>query len=273
MKSYAFKVGSIDCTVLLDGARKIGAAGIMKRFPNGTEAEYRQAYDDIGLSLDKADDSFNMLVAKIGSETVLIDTGEGGKPYGGFLLNSMAQAGMNAADITQVVITHSHTDHIMGLLTDDGQPVFPNATYVLAKDELDFWQQIIETNAPNQRPIVAMMQDQGLRLIDLDEPILPGMTAVPLPGHTPGHIGLLIESEGEQVLHLADQLHSPMQFAHPEWSVSFDIDTRVSVPVRRSALQRAADDNLLTLFYHLTFPGLGWVKPAETGFTWEPLLP
>ncbi len=98
------------------------------------------------------------------------------------------------------------------------------------------------------------------------------VTAVPLPGHIPGQIGVLIESGDEQLMHLADLLHSPMQFAHPMWSPSFDVDTSISVPTWRDTRLRAADECMLTLFYHLTFPGLGWVKHAATGFAWEPLV-
>ncbi len=270
-KSYSFRVGEIACTVVLDGASLLGRERILKRYPDATEAEYRQAYADIGLSLDAADTSFNILVAQIGAETVLVDTGEGGKPYGGHLLDSLHLAGIAPEAITLVVLTHSHGDHVLGLLSAAGEPVFPQARYMLSSEELAFWQNRLNGAATDQRPILDMMAQKGLRLIGMTESILPGITAVPLPGHTPGQIGLLLESAGERLLHLADALHTPMQFAHPEWSASFDADTRVSVPTRGAALQQAADENLLTLFYHLTFPGLGRVKRAETGFIWQPV--
>lgn len=270
-KSYAFSIGDIACNVVLDGASLLGRERILKRYPDATEAEYRKAYADIGLSLDEADTSFNILVAQIGGETVLVDSGEGGKPYGGHLLDSLQRAGIAPEAITLVVLTHSHGDHVLGLLSDSGAPVFPNARYVLSSVELAFWQQRIAGGLAEQQPILDMMQAQGLRLIDMAEAILPGLTAVPLPGHTPGQIGLLLESAGERLLHLADALHTPMQFAHPEWSPTFDADTSVSVPTRRAALQRAASENLLTLFYHLTFPGLGRVKDTPAGFRWQPL--
>jgi glyoxylase-like metal-dependent hydrolase (beta-lactamase superfamily II) len=270
-KSYAFKVGNIECAVLLDGASVLGVERIVRRFPEATEAEYRRAYADMRLSLDTSDSSFNILVAKIGAETVLVDTGEGGRPNGGHLLESMRLAGIAPEAITLVVITHADGDHVQGCLSDDNEPVFPHATYVISKEELAFWQGRIAEGEVDHGPIVTMMEAQGLRVIDMDEQILPGMTAVPLAGHTPGHIAVLVESGNEQLLHLADLIHSPMQFAHPEWSPTFDVDTSSSVPTRRAALGRAADANMLTLFYHLTFPGLGWVKRAEKGFRWEPL--
>ena len=270
-KSYSFKLGSAECTVLLDGASIMGRDRVVHRFNGGTEAEYRQAYADMGQSLEEADISLNVLVCRMGGETVLIDAGEAGRPNGGLLPESMRLAGIKPEEITLVVITHCHGDHVQGLIADDNTPAFPNATYVISKEELDFWSGRIETGIANHGPIVTMMQRQGLRLIGMDEQILPSLTAVPIPGHTPGQIALLFESKNEKLIHMADLLHSPMQFAHPEWSPSFDADTSVSVPTRRAGLGRSADENMLTMFFHLTFPGLGYVKRATKGFTWEPL--
>lgn len=268
VKPYSFTVGEIDCTVLLDGASQLGAEGIMRRYPDGTEAEYRQAYADIGLSLDEADNSMNILVAKMGRETVLVDTGMGIQSGRGHLLERLPLAGIKPEDITLIVITHSHGDHVLGLLTEGGQAAFPNATYVISKVEMDFWQGRTGEQT-EQQAIIDMMKEKGLRLIDMDEMIMPGLTAIPAPGHTPGHIALLFESGGEKLLHMADLLHSPMQFAHPEWSAFFDADTSVSVPSRYDALGRAADEDTLTMFYHLTFPGLGRASRAGDAFAWE----
>ncbi len=252
----------------------LGTKGILKLYPDATEADYRQAFADIGASLEEADSFFNMLVAKIGDETILVDAGLRYKPKGGYLLDSMSLAGIEPDEITQVVITHTHADHVFGLVLMDGkQPAFPNATYVISKEEMVFWQKIIDDGAKDQRPIVSMMEAKGIHLIDMDEQIVPGLTAIPIPGHTPGHIALLLESGGEKLIHMADLLHSPIQFAHPEWSPTYDDDTSISVPTRRTALGQVADENLLALFYHLPFPGLGWVKRAGQGegFTWKPV--
>lgn len=268
-KHYAFQVGGIECCALLDGTGHLGKDGILKRYRDASEDDYRQAFEDIGLSLDDADTSLNILLAKIEDEVVLVDAGQGREPHGK-LVRSMEQAGMNPDEVTLVVITHTHGDHVLGLVTDDGAPTFPNATYVISDKEMTFWQGRIDEGL-DQGAIITMMKESGLRLIASDAQIMPGMTAFPIPGHTPGQIGVQLESGGEGLLHMADLLHSPIQFGHPEWSAYFDADTNVSVPTRRGALQRAADENMLTMFYHLAFPGLGWVKQAERGFIWEPL--
>jgi glyoxylase-like metal-dependent hydrolase (beta-lactamase superfamily II) len=269
---YSFKVGTGKFTVLLDGVDSLSRERFLKRFPDASEPAYRRAFADLGLSFDEAISSLNVLCAKIGDETILVDAGEAGKPRGGELLASMCHAGIAPDDITLIVLTHSHGDHVQGLLTDEGQPAFPNARYVISAQEMAFWQKRIENGkAAEQRAIVTMMETRGLQLIAMDAQIVPGVAALPIPGHTPGQIALLFESDGEALIHMADLLHSPIQFPHPEWSAYFDADTSVSVPTRRAALGLAADEGALTAFYHLAFPGVGRIRRGERGFIWEPI--
>jgi len=249
----------------------VGRAGILKHFPDISEADCERAYADIGRSLDAADTSFNVLAVRVGSETLLVDAGEGGRPAGGLLPESLRRAGIPPQTVTHVLITHTHGDHVQGLLSAVGEPVFPNARYVLSKPEMAFWQQRIDGGIVDHGAILRLAQAQGLRLIEMDEQIIPGVAAVPLPGHTPGHIGVLIGTGPDRLINLTDLLHSPMQFARPEWSANYDLDPVLSAAARREALGRAAGEGLLALFYHLTFPGLGRVRRAGDGFTWEPL--
>lgn len=269
---HSFKVGAGEFTVLLDGVDSLSRERFLKRYPDATEPAYRRAFADIGLSFDEAISSLNVLCAEIGGEMILVDAGEAGKSRGGELLTSMGHAGISPDNITLIVLTHSHGDHVQGLLTEHGQPAFPNARYVISAEEMAFWQKRIESGkAADQRAIVTMMASRGLQLIEMDAQIVPGVAALPIPGHTPGQIALLFESEGEALIHMADLLHSPIQFAHPEWSAYFDADTDVSVPTRRAALGLAADEGALTAFYHLAFPGVGRIRRGERGFIWEPI--
>lgn len=270
-QSYPFTIGDIEGAVLLDGVTVIGAPGILKRFPDASEADYRRAYEKIGGSLDDAVSSLNVLMLRMDDETLLVDGGEGGDPRGGALPHALREIAVEPEEVTLVVLTHSHGDHVLGLLSPTGTPTFPNARYVMTTEERAFWRERIEGGLAAQRAILDMMEARGLREIGMEEVILRGLTAVPLPGHTPGHIGLQVESGGERLLHLADLIHSPMQFAHPEWSPTFDVDTQVSIPTRRTALARAADVEALSFLYHLPFPGLGRVEPRGQGFAWTAL--
>jgi glyoxylase-like metal-dependent hydrolase (beta-lactamase superfamily II) len=120
--------------VLIDSRRVIGREAILRRFPDATEAEYEQAFAEMGFSIDEAEDSFNILLARLPSATVLVDSGEGGKPYGGDLLKSMTQAAITPHEIDLIIISHSHGDHIQGLLYDRTAPVFPKASYVMSSE-------------------------------------------------------------------------------------------------------------------------------------------
>ncbi len=268
---HTFQLGNIDCTVLSDGKSSISVERFLRRFPDASEQDYRQAFIEIGQSLEQATSSFNVLLLRVDDEVILVDAGEAGRPYGGDLLANMALAWIAPQDITLVILTHSHGDHILGLVDDTHAPVFPNARYVMSHAELEFWQENLAQGTSHQMPILSMMRHKDLRLVDMDEEIMPGIRAIPLQGHTKGQIGLLIESGGEALLHLADLLHSPIQFAHPEWSVKFDTDPELARQKRHEMLTYASVESLLTLFYHLDFPGLGYVKWDERGFIWHPI--
>lgn len=265
---YPFRLGNLECVVLLDGMSILGVEGMLKRYAAATEAEYRQAFEQMGLRLEEAQSSLNILVVKMGGQTLLVDAGQGGKGRGGDLPAHLQQAGFAPEDITLVIVTHTHIDHIQGLVREDNSPVFPRATYIMAALED---QARRATGTPDQIAILEMMAHQGLRLIEMDEVIMPGLHALPIPGHTPGQIALLFESAGDRLLHMADLLHSPMQLRHPEWSPTFDADPELAARSRRAMLARAADENLRVIFYHLPFPGLGYIRRAAAGFGWEAL--
>ena len=269
---HTFTLGALRCHILLDGAVTLGREGILRRYPDASETDYRAAFAAVGRTLEDADSSFNLLLIETGDARILVDAGEGGKPNGGGVVESLRLAGMTPDAITHILLTHTHRDHVLGLTTLDGAPVFPNARYVISNQEMAYWRGRVAAGEVDDAAILAMMDAAGVRLIAMDEQIAPGINALPLPGHTPGQIGLRIESEGATLLHLADALHQPFQFAHPEWSPTFDLDTSVSVPTRRAALARAADSDALTLLYHLTFPGLGRVRRAGEGFVWEKVM-
>jgi glyoxylase-like metal-dependent hydrolase (beta-lactamase superfamily II) len=109
-------------------------------------------------------------------------------------------------------------------------------------------------------------------LIDGETEIVPGITALAAPGHTPGHMALAIASDGELLLHLVDVALDPFQLAHPDWVAAFDFDPTQVVATRRRLFDRAADERALVLCYHFPFPGLGHVERAGEGWRWEPAM-
>jgi glyoxylase-like metal-dependent hydrolase (beta-lactamase superfamily II) len=196
----------------------------------------------------------------------------------------LAAAGVQPAQVTGVVLTHAHGDHYGGLLDGDGKPVFPNATYFASKTEVDYWTgsdpdmsklRIPDENkkvfAANAKRYFGAIKDR-LTPVSPGQKIVEGVEVVGAPGHTPGHIALLVTSGKEALLNAADTVHHHVVlFAHPEWTSYFDSDPKMAAETRRKILQRAAADGLRVLGYHLPFPGIGHVRAAKGGaFEWVP---
>lgn len=211
----------------------------------------------------------NILVVDTGQNRVVIDTGNGqaaDSPYGQFV-PSLTETGLSAADIDTVIITHGHGDHINACTDGNGHPTFPNAQYVMTQLDWDHW-----TSDPGEAAVTHLLSigDRFDRIAP-DAEIVPGIRAVPAPGHTPGQIAVLIESDGERLLHVADAWHHPVELPRPDWYFSFDSDPEQTVATRRDLLEMASRDDLLVLPYHATFPGLGHVVTDGDAWRWQPV--
>jgi glyoxylase-like metal-dependent hydrolase (beta-lactamase superfamily II) len=270
-ETHSFSIGAIKATVISDGLSEMQEDFVLSIVPQISEA----ALDMLRtLPPELRRFSLSTLYLEIGDRRVLIDTGlgEARKPESGHVLDNMRALGISPDAIDTIFITHFHGDHFAGLLTADGQPVFPNAQIFVRRTEHNFWME--NPDAPAERvevirPVFTALAHRVHQLDDGQE-VAPGVRLIAMPGHTPGHTGLMIESEGQCLLHLVDSLHMAVQFAYPELSPRFDSQPEISAQTRRDILARAADENLLTLAYHLPFPGLGRVTRSGDAFAWTP---
>ena len=170
-------------------------------------------------------------------------------------------------------LTHFHGDHVAGLVVEEGRLEFPNARFVATHAEWNEWMQrwAASTAEGDQKNLARFSAlRQRFQFVNAGDEIAPGVTVVDLKGHTLGHAGLLVESGGERLLHVVDLLHQQFQFANIDWHFVFDSDAELAVQTRRQVLQRCVDEDLLTLFYHLDFPGLGKVTLEDGTFVWNP---
>ncbi|MEO0564583.1 MAG: MBL fold metallo-hydrolase [Chloroflexota bacterium] len=282
-QSYAFTVGRFRCAVVSDGTAPVDMDRIAGRFPDVPRDALRAASEALGFDPDNFSSAYNVLVVRAGdddwegTETILFDTGSGvdARPVSRWhLLTSLAEVGVRPEDVTIVVITHAHGDHINGVLTD-GTPTFPNARYVISQPEWDHWTTLAESETERFAGLTATfeaMEAAGLTKLTPGDEIVSGIVSVPLPGHTPGQIGARISDDGDELLHLIDALHAPFQLPHPAWSIKFDTDPAQAATTRREALQMADEGNTFTLFYHLGFPGLGRVLAEGDAFRWQPIM-
>lgn len=209
---------------------------------------------------------------------VLIDTGTGGSmgATNGWIGRNLAAAGVNAKDVSAVLLTHMHPDHSAGLTdTGTGRQIFPNAELVMHEAELRYWLDDAElARAPNDRARLMFEHSRvqiapykaRTRLFSGGE-VVPGITAMHIPGHTPGHTGYLISSGGQELLIWGDVVHVPeIQVALPDTGTNFDVDFEEARKSRKRVLDQVASDRLLVAGMHLHFPGFYNVARESGGY-------
>ncbi|CAJ0789336.1 hypothetical protein LMG19083_01852 [Ralstonia psammae] len=206
------------------------------------------------------------LLVRDGAHLVLIDTGLGPK-VGGVLLDSLKLADATAAQVTDVLITHPHPDHIGGLLTKAGESAFPHAKIWFSSVDWAALQtqsgmaEVIKVIGPQVEPF-----DAGAK-------VTPSITSVPLKGHTPGHVGYEVVSGGSRLLDIGDAAHSAiLSLQKPEWTMGFDSEPQVAKDNRRATLARLAASHETIFAPHFPYPGIGTVVTAADAFAWHPAV-
>ena len=186
-------------------------------------------------------------------DTVLVDTGVGPQAMGpdGKLLAELEKAGVHPEDVDTVFLTHLHGDHLGWSVRPNGEPVFSNARYVTQAAE---W----EISAPYLGRAIASLDDRGvLELLDGEEPVGEELTAIPTPGHSPGHSSLLVSSGGEQALVSGDAIVHPARATEPTWNVHFDMDKEQAARTREMLLAWLEADGITVAAGHLPSSGFG----------------
>lgn len=214
---------------------------------------------------------------------ILIDTGMGqfGGAAAGHLLESLRLAKVDSDEIGTVLLTHLHLDHSGGLVTPAGEPAFPNAQLLVHEAEVKFWlaedaERDSGQNHPEwvepTRDVVRPMASR-LKTFKAGDSVANDLTAIHLPGHTPGHSGFVLQSEEERVLFWGDIVHMPaIQMAMPQAGVDADSDPKQAESTRRATLASVADKRTLVAEAHLEFPGFGVVQRAGDEFHFVPEL-
>lgn len=276
---YRFKLGAFEITVLSDGAYTLPTRLLGTNVPREKVTAFLEANL---LSPDERLSHVNIPLINTGKELVLVDVGGGMNwmPTAGKLTDNLRASGYEPEDVDKVIITHGHPDHIWGLIDDfEEAPRFPNAEYIIAANEWDFW---TTEKAMNTLPEMFLGFAVGAkknlspvaertRRIKPGEEIISGIVSIPTPGHTPGHISLAIESKGQILLVSADSVTHPfISFAHPDWWPRTDIDSEMAEKSRRAILEMAAAEKHMTLVYHVSFPGLGHVARDGNAYRWVP---
>jgi len=269
---YHRRVGDITVTAVSDGFLD----GNLEVLRNVDQEEARQILTANFRPARRT--AVNCFLIYTGGKLALLETGCGRlmADTGGRLLSNLAAAGVDPASIESVLLTHMHPDHSAGL-TDSttGKRNFPNAELVMHENEPKHWFDDAAMAKGNDRE-KAMFFKAGR---DQTEPyrdrwrlfrggeVLPGVTAMPLHGHTPGHTGYLISSGGESLLIWGDIVHVPeVQTARPEACMAFDTDTAQAEATRRRVFDMVATDKLMVTGMHLHFPGFSHLIKDGSGY-------
>jgi glyoxylase-like metal-dependent hydrolase (beta-lactamase superfamily II) len=277
---FRFQLGEAVLTVVSDGHLEIPADGLGV---NADPDEVKAFLESYFLSTETNYSHTNHLVIELGEAKVLVDVGSGNRflPTAGKLMENLGAAGIDASEITHVVITHAHPDHVWGIRDDFDEAILPDAQFFIGGTERDFWlQDGLVNNVPTemQQFVVGAVNSLNVdgaewTVVGDEAEIAPGIRVIDTPGHTIGHMSVVVESGGKQLIALGDSMnHAWMSTVRPEWVSNFDMDGEQTVATRKRLLDMAATDRMAVLGYHFPFPGVGHIAAEGDAYRFVPAL-
>lgn len=289
---YRYKVGSIEVTVVTDGANRIPVTDdfVINAKEEEVNAALVAAYLEPGFFIGP----YNPIVINTGSKLALVDTGTSeqgfisSKGRSGQLLTNLAAAGIDPGAIDTVIISHYHGDHINGLLRADKSLAFPNAEIAVPANEHQFYMDDghmsrapkgrIEGVFNNVRRVMSGDALKRLRTYEWDKEVIPGVLAVGTAGHTPGHTSHIIASGSSKVFVQADVTHAPYLFVrNPGWHPYYDQDPVMAEATRRKVYDMLVAEKMMVQGFHYPFPSVAYVEKTGAGYReipvmWNPTL-
>ncbi|MEM0948220.1 MAG: MBL fold metallo-hydrolase [Pseudomonadota bacterium] len=267
-----FRVGAFSVTAISDGFLPLP----VELFPDLPAERYDALLEGARFRQNVYTGGVAAFLVEAAGRRILIDAGTGpvmGPTLGRFKA-MFGALGFDPSDVDLVLATHLHPDHIGGLIADGDTP-FVNAEIVVGTADAAFWTDHgMRSQFPEGfRPFFDLASgvldtfEDRLRMVSKEADVSPGITAVPLPGHTPGHMGYRIESEGDVVLMWGDVVHAaPIQLPQPAIGIVFDVDQQAAAQTRKRTLDMVVSDRMFVIGSHLPFPGFGAIERSGDGF-------
>lgn len=276
-------IGKIKCTIFKDILFKYAAKDF---FINAGSDELSTALAQYKLAPDNIPSPFIAMLLQYDDRKILVDTGIGFSEnpvnvrgnmvtFKGRLHHLLLQEGIQGEDITDVIITHFHPDHIGGVFSENGKLQFPKARFHMHADEWDFWHSSRSDAQPDQFKFfiernITKLKDHNLNLVKGDfTEVLPGITAVKAEGHTAGQIALIAHSDKQHLLYVSDAFLHPLHIERLDWQTNYDLDHGKAKASRIKLLDLAKSENMLINAFHFDFPCLGRAEKKANGWRWQ----
>lgn len=270
-------VGDVRIVKVVEREVQVPLKGLLRDVPDGAADRYGWLRPDFVTPGGDALMSIHGLVVDTGERRILVDTciGEHGAmalpPAERGFLDELADAGYGVDDIDTVICTHLHFDHVgwnTRLVDGEWVVTFPGARYLFGRTEWEHWS-VTEDEYVNVGETVRPVLDAGRAdLVGLDHRVCEQVRLVPTPGHTPGHVSVVVESGAERAVITGDMAHHPIQFADPELGAAADSDSARAAATRRRFLAERAADGALVIGTHFAGRTAGYVVPVAGGDGW-----
>jgi glyoxylase-like metal-dependent hydrolase (beta-lactamase superfamily II) len=281
MAEGTLRVGNVEIIELTDAHVRFPMP-LRQLFPGVSEeswATYQERYPDAFYGPDTWHGHFGGQLVRSSGQTILVDTGFGPTPRDlfdnqpGGLLDDLRAQGVSPEDIDVVFTTHAHPDHVGWNMTSDGKPTFPRARYFMHQADWDaFHTSEVQSALPYAYvgETVTPLKDLGaLELLNGEHVLTAEVTAIPAPGHTPGHMALMITSGSERAIILGDTMGHPLQVTEPDVPFGFDGDLPTAVSTRKQMLDRLEESGIIGVVCHFPGSGFGRVIRLEGRRYWE----
>jgi glyoxylase-like metal-dependent hydrolase (beta-lactamase superfamily II) len=278
---YKYKVGSIEVTAVYDGIwRKPHDPTFIK---NASVEDTKEALAKAGLTTEFMPIPLTVVVLKIGDKYVMIDSGSGVGQWQANATNlpsNMKAAGIDRGQISTILVSHFHPDHVWGLMEKGtNAAVFPNAELIVSSTEYKWWTDPgrIEKLPEGRRPAGKRIGDvfptwKNWKLVEDNAEVAPGVRLLAAPGHTPGHSAFLVTSGKDQLMVSNDAMYVPALLApHPDWQGAYDQDGATAVTTRRKLMDRVIADKMMVCGAHFPFPGRGTFTKDGDAYAFAPL--
>jgi glyoxylase-like metal-dependent hydrolase (beta-lactamase superfamily II) len=257
-EAKGFRLGALEISVLRDGSLAVPNDGSVFGL-NTSTAEVAEVLRHANVPTDKIYLDSNVLLIRMRKHLVLIDTGYGyiGR---GALMKSLASVGVSPAEITDILVTHVDPDHVGGLVDAQGRSVFSKATIRMSVREWKHMQNGADTG--NEVPVIKAQ----VQTFEPGQSVLPGIVPVPLYGHTTGHVGYEIKSQGYRLVDIGDVVHSSIvSLANRDWVTAWDLDQKLGMRTRNQELRELATTHELIFAPHFPLPRYRSDRDHNTG--------